>query len=123
MKNKKIIIVAIIIILILLVIKSFISITKNFADNIGIIEELEIEEESSLEEESNKIKSNGVFTSFNIEELDTGMWKKIDEVYVNNEEMIKSNQKILKVSNEDAFGNVYSTISGKFFIQESTNRK
>lgn len=122
MKNKKIIIVAIIIILILLVIKSFISITKNLADKIGIIEELEIEEESSLEE-SNKIKSNGVFTSFNIEELDTGMWKKIDEVYVNNEEMIKSNQKILKVSNEDAFGNVYSTISGKFFIQESTNRK
>lgn len=122
MKNKKIIIVAIIIILILLVIKSFISITKNLADNIGIIEEFEIEEESSLEE-ANKIKSNGVFTSFNIEELDTGMWKKIDEVYVNNEEMIKSNQKILKVSNEDAFGNVYSTISGKFFIQESTNRK
>lgn len=64
------------------------------------------------------LKENGVLTSFNIEELDTAYWAKIDEVFVKNEEMVDENQKILKVSNMEATGEISSTISGKFFIQE-----
>lgn len=68
------------------------------------------------------LKVNGILTSFNIEELDTAYWAKIDEVFVNNEEMVNENQKILKVSNAEATGEISSTISGKFFIQEGAKR-
>ncbi len=61
---------------------------------------------------------NGTLVSFNIEKLDTGYWNKIDEVLVKNEEMVKEDQKLLKTSNSEANGEIYSTIAGRFYVQE-----
>lgn len=71
-----------------------------------------------LEEYDDGIKGEGTITSFNIENLDTSLWTKTDKVFVNNEDMITADQEILNVSNEEANGKIYSTISGKIFIED-----
>lgn len=123
MKNKKKVIIFVLIIVIILVI---IFGSNFFSSNVEMVEEIDIEnseEGSELElfQDTSKIRGQGTLTSFNIEELDTGMWTKIDEVFVDNEQMVEANQKILKASNKEAYGNIYSTISGKFFIEENTS--
>lgn len=65
------------------------------------------------------ISGEGTITSFNIENLDTSLWTKTDKVLVSNEDMITAGQEILNVSNEDATGKIYSTISGKIYIEDS----
>lgn len=126
MKKKTIIIISVIVLIIIIAI---IAQNKIFSSKEIDVQQMnfenlesenyneEIEEKT---EEPNKIKGSGKLTSFNIEELDIGYWTKIDEIYVKNEEMVKANQKILKVSNSSATGVISSTISGKFFIEENT---
>jgi hypothetical protein len=75
--------------------------------------------EQSIINTNGNITGKGSITSFNIEELDTGYWTSVDEVYVKDGDLVESNQKILKVSNSEATGVIYSTIKGKFFIDES----
>jgi hypothetical protein len=71
-------------------------------------------------EDENIIVGTGNITSFNIEKLDTGLWSKVDKVLVENEAMVEANQEILNVSNSEATGKIYSTISGEFFSEENT---
>jgi hypothetical protein len=81
-----------------------------------------IEEISDSEdtEDENTIVGTGNITSFNIEKLDTGLWSKVDKVLVENEAVVEANQEILNVSNSEATGKIYSTISGEFFSEENT---
>lgn len=128
MKKKTIIIISVIVIVIIIAIiignkifsNSEMNVQEMNFENFENFEKLEAENYNEVIEEVNKIKGSGKLTSFNIEELDIGYWTKVDEVYVKNEEMVKSNQKILKVSNASGIGVVSSTISGKFFIEENT---
>lgn len=124
MKKKTIIIISVIVLVIIIAIiignKIFSSADIDTQEiDVNNFGSSETENYNEVVEEKNKIKGSGKLTSFNIEELDTGYWSKIDEIYIKNEEMVKSNQKILKVSNSDATGIVSSTISGKFFIEEN----
>lgn len=73
----------------------------------------------AFEKWENEITGEGTITSFNTENLDTSLWTKTDKVLVNNEDMVSSGQEILNVSNEEATGKIYSTISGKIYIEDS----
>lgn len=117
MKKKVIIgiVIVIIILVILIVIGTMVfNSAENVYDNM-----LDMGETGPIEDYSEDyIIGIGTITSFNIEVLDTTLWTKIDKVLVNNEDLVTVNQEILNVSNEDATGKIYSTISGKIFIED-----
>ena len=68
--------------------------------------------------EDEEITGEGQITSFNIENLDTSLWTNTDKVLVNNEDIVTTGQEILNVSNDEATGKIYSTISGKIYIED-----
>jgi hypothetical protein len=119
--KKKVIVISVIIIVVL-VLFFFISmgamIFNSSFDAINFMEDISDNAEDS--EDENTIVGTGNITSFNIEKLDTGLWSKVDKVLVENEAMVEANQEILNVSNSEATGKIYSTISGEFFSEENT---
>ncbi len=129
MKKKIITIIVIIMIIVLVVLtvnKRNFSTQEiiEFPPEEGMLyEEGEMTQGIQEKEESKTIKGKGTIVSFHTEKIDTEHWSKIEQVYVNEGDIIKANQKILKVSNQDATGVIYSTISGKFFIEEMKDRK
>lgn len=133
--KKKIIIISIVAIVIIIGISVIIGInisndsstktssSKKKSSNSGMglfgMDEMEMPEDME-EWEDPFIFGEGTITSFNIEKLDTTLWKKIDKVLVNNEDVVQANQEILNVSNDEATGKIYSTIGGKIFIEDSS---
>ena len=117
MNLKKIIIIVCVISVVIFFIISKILIFKSAE----FMEEIPNEEIAEIEEgieDSNSIVGEGTLTSFNIEQIDTNYWKNVDEVLANDEDIVKANQLLLKTSNKDAKGEIFSTIDGKFYIQE-----
>ena len=122
--KKKIIIFIVLILLIILVTLGF-AVFNKAMDSMAPLEAMEYGEGEIIEEpfedfeEENTISGSGSITSFNIEKLETTIWSKVDKVLVNNEDVVNSGQEILNVSNDEATGKIYSTISGKIFIEDS----
>ncbi|MBR1539723.1 MAG: HlyD family secretion protein [Clostridia bacterium] len=116
--KKKIIIAVILIILVALIFLGF-QVFKTASEGLVVDEEFLGEEDFNPEDWEEEITGEGTITSFNVENLDTSLWTKTDKVLVNNEDMITAGQEILNVSNEDATGKIYSTISGKIYIEDS----
>lgn len=128
--KRKIITISIIIVIIIFVVlgvKMFDSSTQEIIDYTQDTEMIQYSDKETIqsvqEEEKKTIKGKGVIVSFNTEKFETGYWTSIDEECVKDGELVEANQKILKVSNADANGVIYSTIAGKFFINETKEKK
>jgi hypothetical protein len=120
MKKKIIIIVIVAIALILFLVANIgIKIATTAMNTIDDDDLASLEDDyDDYYEEENVITGSGNITSFNVEKLDIGLWSKVDKVLVTNETMVEANQEILNVSNSEATGKVYSTISGEFISED-----
>lgn len=119
--KKRYIVGLVVLVLAIIIIKTIIGFTSQVEQGISMMDQVfENEEIKEQKDDTNEnIKGTGVIKSFNVEEFETGYWTKVEEEYVKNEDTVNPDQKILKLSNQDATAIMSSTIGGKIFIEES----